>query len=164
MVAVELTVDQKGVQAVAKALAAEADGKKLRRQMSRNMRAALDPAVADARAGIQGMPSTTGGSPGLRQEIAKRIKAEARLTGRQTGARVKARQTPNLRGFRHAPKRTQSRKGWRRPVFGNRNAWVRQEGRRGWFDDAMTKRRREYRAAVKKAVDDMAKRIASKGA
>lgn len=158
----ELSTDQRAIQAVARALKDEADGKKLRRQLAREMRDALKPAVAGAKAGVLGMAS--GGldqaSPGLRPAIARGIQAQARLTGRSTGAKVRARQV-KVRGFKQAPRRTNREGGWRHRVFG-RDVWVHQTGRPGWFDDEMKQHVGEYRDAVLKAVEDMARRIAAR--
>lgn len=159
---VQLTVQQERVQEVTKALRGEEDGKQLRRDLAKNMRGALEPAVTDARNAVMTIASARSGAPPLRAGIAQRIRAEARLSGRATGARVRARRTPNLRGFTHAPKRTQSRKGWRRLVFGREGSFVTQVGKPRWFDDTVRRRAGEYRAAVKAAVDAMAKRIADR--
>jgi hypothetical protein len=155
-----MTVDTSALQTLGRALGAEADGKKLRRDLAKNMRTALAPAVAQAQSGIKSMSS--GGlphtGPPLRAAIARQVKAEARLSGRSTGARVKARKKSMPRGFANAPKRTNSHKGWRRQVYG-RGAWVTQRGRPGWFDEPMKRNAKQYRAAVLAAMEQAAKRI-----
>jgi hypothetical protein len=160
---IEMSADTAALKALGRALGEEADGKKLRRDLAKEMRAALAPAVAEAQSGIKSMPSRglphTG--PPLRAAIARQIKAEARLSGRSTGARVKARKKSMPRGFANAPKRTNSQKGWRRQIFG-RGVWVEQRGRPGWFDDPMQRNATQYRAAVLDAMEATAKRIAGK--
>lgn len=157
---IELSADTQALQALAKKLGAEADGKKLRRDLAKEMRGALAPAVAEAKSGILSMSS--GGlphdGPPLRAAIARQIRAEARLSGRATGARVRAKKKSLPREFKNAPKRTNSRKGWRRRIYG-RDVWVQQKGEPGWFDDPMKRHRREYRAAVLSAMNSAAKRI-----
>lgn len=140
------------------ALRAEEDGKALRKELSANLRDALKPAAADAKAGIMSMPAQRTAAPGLRSSIARRIRPEVRLSGRSTGARVKAKKI-KVRGFTNAPKRTQSAKGWRRRVYGSDN-WVTQHGKVDWFDRAMDGKKDRYAAGVKEAMDAMADRIA----
>lgn len=160
---VQLSVDQQALQALTRALKAEADGKKLRRELAKNLRQALDPAKGEIVAGLMSVGSgevQAEGEP-LRTAVAKQIKAEARLTGRSTGARMRARRTPDVRGFTHAPKRLNSRKGWRRRIFGT-DRWVVQLGKPGYFDDPLERRHGEYRQAVLDAMEDLAKRIAAR--
>ena len=158
-----LQVDRRDLDRIVRHLRAEENGAQLRRDLAKNIRHALRPAVAEAKASIRSMPSTgalgkaTG--EGLRQAIARRVRAEARLSGRAVGARVKVRKTGMPRGFENAAKRTNRAKGWRHPVFGNRDAWAHQIGKPEWFDGPMRANRAEYRRAVRKAMADAARRI-----
>jgi hypothetical protein len=159
---VEVTVSIEGFAALNRALRAEEDGRQLRRELGRNMRKSLQPAVERAAAGIMSMASAGHDtSPALRPTIAKKIRPEVKLGGRWTGARVKARKTPNVRGFANAPKRTQRAAGWRTQTFGN-GTWRVQHGKVEWFDRAMAPHGPEYRRAVHEAMEDMAKRIAER--
>lgn len=160
---IEMEVDAEALRALGRALKSEADGKELRKDLIKNLKKPLVPAVQKIKSSILAMPSS-GGSAGesLRRGVAKRIRAEAKLSGRNAGVRVRARKTPTVRGFRDAPKRLNSRKGWRHPVFGNRNLWVTQIGRPGFFDDPLNERKPELRRAVLEAMEDTARRIASK--
>lgn len=161
---IALEADASALKRVATALNAEADGKALRRDLGKNIRKALAPAVAEARAGIRSMSSA--GLPveggGLRQAIARRIRAQAKLSGRTPGARVRVSKRGMPRGFELAARRTNRRKGWRHPVYGNRNVWVSQLGKPGWFDDPMRRGRPRYRAAVLAALNESARRITRK--
>lgn len=160
---IKMSVDTEALKTLGKALGQEADGKKLRRDLAKNMRQALAPAVAEAKAGIMSMSS--GGLPHtgapLRSAIARQVKAEARLTGRSTGARVKVKKRSMPRGFLNAPKRTNSHKGWRRQVYG-RGVWVEQRGKPGWFDDPMKRSAPQARKAVLAAMNESARRIVRK--
>jgi len=82
------------------------------------------------------------------------------LGGRWSGARVKARKTPNIRGFANAAKRTQQ-ETWRTQIYKS-DVWHEVRGRVDWFDDAMGRRAREYTAAVAEAMEAMARRIANR--
>ena len=159
----DLSVSAQGIQALGNALRAEADGKELRKELAKNMRAALNPAAEQAKSGIMSMSSTgRGASPGLRTGIARKIRPEVKLGGRWSGARVKAKKTPGLRGFANAPKRTQRRGGgWRTLSYGH-EPWRTQHGRVQWFDRAMTGQEQRYKQAVLEAMEDMARRVASR--
>lgn len=153
-----------GLAALVRALRAEEDGKALRKDLAKNMRAALRPAAAEAKSSIMAMPASglMPSAPALRSSVAKKIRPEVKLGGRWSGARVKAFKTKNVRGFPNAPKRLNRAGGWRHPVFGNREVWVQQRGKVDWFDRSFEGREGEYRAAVEQAMEDMARRIADR--
>lgn len=153
-----------GLAALVRALREEEDGKQLRKDLAKNMREALKPGAAEAKGSIMAMP-TVGqrrSSPPLRTSVARKIRPEVKLGGRWSGARVKAFKTKNVRNFPNAPKRLNRPGGWRHPLFGNREVWVQQTGKVGWFDRAFEGREDQYRAAVERAMEDMARRIANR--
>lgn len=161
---IELTTDSADVlKALSKALAAEADGKKLKRDLAKEIRKAAEPAVSEAKGRIMGMRSAglPKSGPPLRTAIAREVKAEARLSGFTAGARVKAKKRKMPRGFDNAPKRTNRAAGWRHPLWG-RGEYVHQVGRPDWFDDSMANNAQKYRAAVLAAMEDAARRIAQR--
>lgn len=155
----EMTVDQRALQHLARAMRQEADGAELRRDLMRTIKKALEPARDDARTAIKQMHS--GGLPHdgepLREAIARRITVQLKFSGRSAGAAVRAKRRGMPRGFEHAPKRT-NRQHWRHRVYG-RDVWVEQVGSPRWFDDTMKDHRQEARAAVVEAMRDMAKRL-----
>lgn len=158
--AIEITVEQRVFQEVGRRLLAEADGKKLRRDLGKQIRRATLPIVAEAKSNILGMadgPARTQGMS-LRAAIARDIKVQTRYTGRSAGARIRVTKKRMPRGFRNAPKRLNSGKGWRHPVFGS-DTWVRQSGRPGWFDNATRKHHAEVRRAVLRAMKQAVDRI-----
>lgn len=158
----ELRATHEGLDALARALKAEEDGKQLRKELAANLREALKPGADQAKSSIMGMISLNGSQPALRSAIAKKIRPEVKLGGRWTGARVKAFKTKNVRGFPNAPKRTNSARGWRHPVFGNTDVWVQQRGKVEWFDKGFRGREGIYKQAVHDAMEDMARRIADR--
>lgn len=161
---IRVEVKSRDLAQLARSIRAEVDGKKLARGLTKEIRTALQPAVAEAKSAIMSMPSAGGTREGasLRATIARQIKAEARLSGRKAGARVKATKRNMPRGFNNAPKRTNRAKGWRHPVFGSTDAWAHQTGKPGWFDDAMRHHRDDCRRAVVSAMGDSARRIIRK--
>ena len=166
----EFTVEQKALREVAKALRQESDGKQLRKDLIAAITAVLTPLREEVRGSILSMES--GGLPhegqGLRQAIAEKTVVQVRTGGRATGAAIRTKNTGMPRGFKHAARRLNARKGWRHPVFarvtrnGEVDVWVRQVGKPEWFDDTIRKHRRQYTRNVTAVLAVMARRIASR--
>lgn len=158
-----LDIDQKAFVRVAGQMRREADGKELRKELMKAAKGALQPAVSELKGAILAMPSSGDPrkGPPLRQTIAARVRVEVRLSGKTPGARIKVRKTQSLRGFANAPMRTNRRAGWRHPVFGG-DGWAQQTGKPGWFDDTLKPNHDKYRRAVLDAVEEMARRVASR--
>lgn len=158
---VELTIEQRAFQEVSRRLMAEATGKRLRRDLGKELRKAAQPIVMDARTNILGMPSSARGARiPLRATIAREVKVQTRWSGRNTGVRIRVGKRKMPRGFRNAPKRLNSGRGWRHPVFGDLETWVQQSGRPSWFHDATRSHRPEVRRAVLRAMNAAVERIA----
>ena len=161
---IELSVDQRAVQRVAKALRAEGDGKALRKELIADLKDAVEPGVSAVQGKLRAMPHRSGaaGSPPLGSYLAARVRPSVRLTGRSTGVSVRIGQTPKLRGFKMAARRL-NRKSWLYPVFADTETWVTQESRvPGYFDETLAADRGKYRAAVLGALEKMARRIAER--
>jgi hypothetical protein len=60
-----------------------------------------------------------------------------------------------VRGFKNAARVTQEPK-FRHPVFGDREVWVNQRGKKDWFRDAVLADRDGYRDAALGALRDFA--------
>lgn len=156
-----LDIDARSLQDLAKVLAGEADGKELRKQLGKELRAAVQPVVSGLRSAIRATPSSAGphGQP-LRAAIAAGISAQVRYTGPRTGVSVRVRR-PTLRGFGSAPRQF-NRPSFRHPVFGDTGTWVSQIGAPLWFDAVMDRHRADARTAVLAAMDAMAEQIADR--
>lgn len=160
----ELSDDQRAIQALAKALKAEADGKALRKDLIGELKAAVEPAVSAVQGKLRSIPhnSRTKSSPALGTYLASRVRAQVRLSGRSTGVKVRLPQTPNIRGFKMAARRL-NRKSWRHKVFGDPKVWVTQRSPiPGYFDDTLADGRPRYRKAVVEALERSARRVAEK--
>ncbi|MEU0397942.1 hypothetical protein ABZ208_35355 [Streptomyces sp. NPDC006208] len=160
----QLECTHEGLDSLVRAIRSQADAKLLRKELAKNMREALRPAAVLAKSNIMGMSSAglSTSTPGLRTAIAKKIRPEVKLGGRWSGARVKAFKTRGLRQFPNAPKRTNRRDGgWRTLTYGH-EPWRTQYGKRHWFDEAFEGQQNTYKQAVLDAMDDMARRIASR--
>jgi hypothetical protein len=148
---------------LAVAIKYEEHGAVMRRELLRNLRAAVKPAVAEAKASIMSMPSGGLRQPGgsLRRAIARQVATEVSLTQRKAKVKVKVRKRNMPRGFENAPKAVSMAGGWRHPVIGTGgDRWVTQIGKPGWFDEPLRSRRATYRAAVEQAMQATANRIA----
>jgi hypothetical protein len=159
---VELAIDQKQIVAVGKALKAEADGKILRRELIKSMRATATPLVEALKASALAIPASKARSEEpLRPQIARAIKPAVRLSGERTGITIKASRTPGIRGFSMAARRM-NRQSFRHRVFG-RDVWVVQIGQEGWFDHTVEGRREDIKRDVMKAVEATVSELRKRG-
>lgn len=158
----ELTADQRAMQLVAKSLAAEADGKQLRKDLIAGLREAVAPGVSAVQSKLRAIPNQgITSSPGLGAYLAPRVKTQVRLAGRSTGVRVRIAKTDKLRGFTYAARRL-NRRTWKHKVFG-RDVWVEQRSPiTGYFDETLSAERAAYRKAVRDALERMARRVADR--
>jgi hypothetical protein len=160
---VELSVDQQRLQEVARALKQEADGKALRRDLLKTLKAVTEATKQEAHSNLMGIASAglSEGAP-LRSAVASQMKAEARLSGRRTGVGLKVRRKGMPRGFANAPKALNTPKGWRHRVYG-RDVWVQQIAvPNEWFDRAARAHQEQAQAGVMEVMEDMAARIAAR--
>lgn len=158
---VELSLDEKKLVRLARAMRSEADGKALRVDMMKEFRAALNPTRNKARASIKSMPSKGHAGLKLRNKIAAKVMVQIKPTGRFPGATVRAKKTPNVRKFRNAPKRMNQR-SFSHPSIGNPRRRVRQVGKPGWFDKTMRADRSVHRRAARKVLNSAARRLKRK--
>jgi hypothetical protein len=168
---IQLSVQQSQLAELGARLAKDADGKRLRLELARNLRLAVAPAVSQIKSGA--MQIKRGSSVAKRSTskhpvadsavslgaaIARGIGVQVRMKGRAAGVSVKARKSGMPRSFPNAPKRINAAK-FRHPVF-RKTTWVEQVGAPGFFDKPLQRDRLAYRAACIKAMEDMAARIA----
>ena len=154
---------------VVSALRYEEDGKQLRKEMTANLKAAVEPALPEIRSGLAVIGrSETQVTPALAATVASKVRIAARFTGPRTGVRVSIGKKGMPRDFVNAPRRLNAAKGWRHPVPRRprkdgsmpEEQWVDQMGAPGYFDDPLRARRDEMRLAVQIAVEQMSQRIA----
>lgn len=157
---IHLSVDQTQMQQVYAALKTEADGKKLRTQLTKELKAVIKPAQEKAQRNIQAMPSQDAKYGDMRESISAAIKISVRTTGRNTGVMVVANKGKYPRKFNNAAAQF-NRAGWRHPVFGNTQVWVTQVGKPGYFDSIMGDKP-EYLEAVRSCLQAMADSIAAR--
>lgn len=169
---VALTVDQHILVTLRKAMDAEADGKALRRDLIKDLRAAATPGVPKVQAAVRQLPdvSPAFSEPRLREAVAKQVKVKVALSGKNPGVKFAIGTKNDPRGFRFAARRLNRPEGWRHPVFGrasngeSTDAWVVQKGNNGvkWFEPTILRDKSEYLDAVRDAVDRMGMRVAAR--
>lgn len=136
------------------------DNKQLKKQFSKELRAAAKPMVPAVRQSIRNIPSSRGYSAdGLRGRMSKAVKLEVKLTGKQAGVRIRVdgRKMPThekaLQAYMEGLK-----KPWRHPVFGNREVWVKQDPN-PYFYKVVRPMGLRTRANVNRAMTRVAKQI-----
>lgn len=157
---IDIEVDFSSLKKIFWAIQKEEASGQLKRQLERDLRAAVKPAAEESKASLLSMHSaglTVGES--LRKDVVGRLKTQARTQGAGAGVRVKV-GWGGPRGFYTAARRLNRPAGWRHPVFGDREVWVHQTGKPEWFETPLRAHREQYRAAIRKAMEDMAERIA----
>lgn len=140
--------------------------KRLRRELAKAMRDALTPYAGQAKSAVMALPSrgasqSTPVQHGLRREVAKKIRPVVYLTGRRTGAGIRANRTPGYKGFRHSPKALEG-KGWTRSPWGHGEV-TQHSGRSDWFIDSVRPSATPATQAVAEVMEAFARRIAAGG-
>lgn len=166
-------------QAELKALGArlkEAGDKGLTRELRKGLRAAAGPAVRDTQHAVRTLPvrGARGGGTfsraahhrgkqrpkggfGLRATIAQATKAETKISGSaRVVIRTFARFLPESQ--RRLPRYLDRQKGWRHPVFGDRENWVAQYGK-PWFAATLKKHGPKVRGECLDAMRRVAEQI-----
>jgi hypothetical protein len=142
----------------------EVDPEALKRlaEFAAALRKAMEPIRAKAKSEIMSLPSAglrRGGAP-LRASVARQVRAEVRVDAREPGATLVAGNNGLPRDFKMAPRRLNQSRPFRHPVFGNREVWVHQKTKRGWFYRPQRAGATEYQAAIKRIMTDLAERLA----
>jgi hypothetical protein len=115
-------------------LRAAADGRELRKELSREWRGILTPIKAEVQAAYRAGPSgrgkarRKGGS--LRGALARATRVEVRTTGKLAGARIRVdgrRMPPGMGSLPAMWEGPPQGKRWRHPVYGDRDVWVSQQ-------------------------------------
>jgi hypothetical protein len=160
----------------------EAGRKDLRSALRKKISGAGKPVVEEVRTAVRDLRVTShGGGAAQRRGYnvgrAKSSKAADRASRRAAGLRdtvaratrlqitakgvrflVDSKQLPQDQ--RSLPRHLDSDKGWRHPVFGNRNNWVSQKGG-PYFANTIKKRAPTFRQAIVDAMDEITTQIES---
>lgn len=139
-------------------LRSAADAKRLRRELVAALRRAAKPAATAAKQAARNLPDnpTAPASTGLRRRMASSIGVQVR-GGRN--AAVKVRMSRARLGEQAGAARSTNRGRWRHPVFGDRDVWVQQESRPGWFDKAVRIGGVNTKREIRQVLNDLERRL-----
>jgi hypothetical protein len=144
--------------ALKKAMSEAADGKILKRELSKELRELLNPVVARQRAKVLALPSKGGHTQGMRQAIARQTKAATRWSGRNMGVQVIQRARAMPRNFQMAGRMFNRDEGWNPTSLGGetRHQQVRPTE---WFDSETNDVRAKALHQVHQALERTAVKI-----
>lgn len=145
---------------ISRELRKQSNGKELRKQLSKQLRKQAKPLVPVVRASIRAIPSSRSYSAdGLRGRMSRATKIEVKTSGKQAGVaiRVDGRKMPShMRALPAYMEGTKRR--WKHPVWGNRNAWASQSAH-PYFFRVMRAAGPRARRGINAALDDISKKI-----
>lgn len=99
-------------------------------------------------------PATKGGHTGLRKDVAKGIG----IVDIPDGVRITTSMPEEDEAI--IPRGLDTEKGWRHPVFGKKDVWVRQRGEFSWFMDTMQDAKPRLGSRIEEILDDAAEQVA----
>lgn len=144
-----------------RAMAEGADGKVLKRELSKRLRGIMNPLVMEQRARVLRLPSKGHKGPSMRQAIARQTKAATRWSGKSMGVQVIQRARSMPRNFDYAGRAFNREQGWNPQTLGGET--VHQEIRPAqWFDGPTTGKRPQVGREVHAALEQAAAKIASR--
>lgn len=136
--------------------------RKLPAKLRKDLKAATKPMILKAKANAKAIPVDSRDAKRLRSKIARGVGVQA-ATGKRVKIRIVTKMpTPDMAMI---PRGFQSPRGWRHPVFGDREKWVRQLPKEDeqWFLDAMQSEQPEVMRAIQKVLEDARIFIRSQG-
>lgn len=143
------------------AMAAGADGKIMKRELSKRLRGLMAPLVQEQKARILGTPSKGHKGASMRQAIAKQTKAAVRWSGSNIGVQVTQRGRSMPRDFRLAGRAFNREEGWHPQNLGG--VVMHQQVRpSAWFDQPTHGQASKVKHEVMEALQDAAGKIADK--
>lgn len=139
------------------AAALDREDKALGDKFRREVREAADLLAARAQAAVMRIPTYGVSHTGLRGRVAKGVGTKI------TGHGVDITTSMNERDETNLPAYLDSQAGWRHPVFGNRDVWVRQDTGGSWFRATIESGRNDIEDRLEEVMDDAAGRISRAG-
>lgn len=127
-------------------------------RLRKAMRDAAKPAAEDAKRRVRSIPVHGRKHSGLRSRVARGVAVQAGA-GRGLGVRI-------VTGMRNPQERMlplylDDPRGWRHPVFGNRDEWVTQHTGGSWFRAAIAEHRPEMARELTRVLEDAAETVAA---
>ena len=122
----------------------------LRKELNRGMRTAAKPLIAKTRAeALRRLPQRGGFA---RQVATEPQRIQVRTGAKTAGVRV-------VVGKKRGGAKAANRGVIRHPVFGNRDVWVNQSVKPGWFDEPLKDSAPAIRRELLQAMHDVAERV-----
>jgi hypothetical protein len=143
------------------AMAAEQDGKLLKRDIAKQLRKISGPLATKQRASVRALPSKGHSGPSMRQAIARQVRVATRWSGRDVGISVIQRARAMPRDFNMAGRAFNREEGWNPTTLGGETVHQ-QAVPTGWFDNHTEGIKPEAAREVRTALQQMADRIASR--
>ena len=139
------------------AAALDAEDKALGDKFRREVREAGNMLAARAQAAVMRIPSTGLAHSGLRARVAHGVGTKITASGVDITTSMNDRDETNL------PAYLDSQSGWRHPVFGNRDVWVRQDTGGSWFRATIESGRNDVEDRLSEIMDGAARTISRAG-
>ena len=130
---------------------------KLKRELRRNFKDAAEPVLGDVEQSILLMPSHHDGT--LRRDVAKTVVARTSFSSGGVRVQIDSLGQRMPAGKESLPFHADSAKGWRHPVYGHEDRWVRQYGKPEWFERPIADNAREFQAAGQRALDETQRKL-----
>lgn len=146
--AIELTLEGEGLKALQRKIRALEDGKLMQRELNRALREGSRPLIDEARSAARADLPHAGGLADRIANAPMRIQVSS---GRDPGVKIRV---------SGVDARSADRGRLRHPVYGNRENWVTQDIRPGWFTDRMRARAPMVRDDLVGAMERVAQKIA----
>ncbi|MFJ9848572.1 hypothetical protein [Streptomyces sp. NPDC101150] len=132
----------------------------LPKELRKELRQAARPLAQRAKDRVRSIPTRGRGHTGLRARVARGVGIRAAV-GRNPAVKITTSMTnPDEAAI---PRGLDSPRGWRHPVFGNRNKWVSQHTYGPWFMETMREGGDDIKRDVKQVMDEAANRVARAG-
>lgn len=141
---VQVTIEGDALKALQRKLKA-IDRRDLRRELNKGLREGAKPLIGEARSAARSELPQRGG---LAERVASRPMT---ISASTTGVRIR------VKGM---DARSTERGRLRHPVYGNREVWVTQAIKPGWFTERMRREAPKVRPELVKAMDRVAAKIA----
>lgn len=132
--------------------------KSLPKEFRKKLREKAKPLMEKAKTEVKTLPVKGRSSTGLRMRVARGVKLF--LPRSNTSVRIIT--TMKDRSEAALPRGLDTRYGWRHPVFGNREEWVRQPGY-SWFREPISEGQDELKRGLVEVLEEARDRIADAG-
>lgn len=160
MIDMETDIKQK-MAGLRHAMAAGADGKVMKRQLSKRLRGIMLPTEQRMKARVLSLPSKGHKGPSMRQAIAKQTKAATRWSGKDIGVNIVQRSRAMPRDFRMAGRAFNREQGWNPTNLGGiqEHQQIRPAA---WFDSQTVGIRPDAQRAMLHALNETAVILAAR--